>query len=428
MSPQSITDLVRAAAAAANAGRWQEAEGLWRQVHAADPSHVQALFSLGIHAYRRGDFAGALELLRAAAKTAPLDPMIPLSISVVHRDSKDPAAEWSEIIRSLTIDPYFLPGLLSKGEYLERGGSWRAAAAVYRDALKTAPPEPQWPPSLRRRLEHAREAVQRDTHELAAFLRDRVAAQRTAVDPALGSRWDEALSIMAGRSRPYYPECKQLLVPRLPAIPFYGAELFPWIPGLEAQTEAIRAELQDLLAHRSVDFAPYIAYKPGDPVNQWKELNHSKAWSSFHLWAHGAPVQANLERCPRTAEALKLIDQAKIAGLCPNAMFSVLAPHTAIPPHTGETNARLVAHLPLIVPPKCSFRAGYDWRKWQEGKVLVFDDTLEHEARNDSEELRVVLIFDVWNPLLSLAEREMVQALAGAAREYRGKDQDRWPG
>lgn len=414
-----LTALIDTAAAAAAAGRWQEAERLWTQVRAQDPNHVQALFSLGVHAYQRGDFPAALELLGAARAVAPGDPMIPLTMGVVHRNANDSNQEWNAIIAALTIDPYFLPGLLGKAEFLERNRKSRAAAAIFRDAIKVAPPEPQWPPALRRRLAHARSMVARDTDELAAYLSHQVAAERAVVDAALGTRWDEAVSIMAGKTRPYHSECNQLYVPRLPALTFYDPALFPWIRALEAQTAAIRAELEDLIAHQSGDFVPYINYKPGDPVNQWRELNHSKAWSSFHLWAHGEPVHGNLARCPRTAEALAAIDTVKIAGLCPNAMFSALAPHTHIPPHNGETNARLVAHLPLVVPGKCSFRVGHDWCGWEQGKVLVFDDSIEHEARNDSEEMRVVLIFDVWNPLLSSAEREMVSALASAMHEYR---------
>jgi aspartyl/asparaginyl beta-hydroxylase (cupin superfamily) len=109
---------------------------------------------------------------------------------------------------------------------------------------------------------------------------------------------------------------------------------------------------------------------------------------------------------------------AAIDGLCPNAMFSALAPRTRIPPHHGETNARIVVHLPLIVPPGCRYRVGFDECGWETGRILAFDDTLEHEARNDGDELRVVLIFDVWNPLLSLAERELVTAMTTAARLY----------
>lgn len=100
-------------------------------------------------------------------------------------------------------------------------------------------------------------------------------------------------------------------------------------------------------------------------------------------------------------------------------MFSVLAPQTVIPPHHGETNARLVAHLPLIVPEGCSFRVGYDWRRWEVGKVLVFDDSIEHEARNESSRARVVLIFDIWNPLLTQEERGMVNAMETAIARYR---------
>lgn len=414
-----LTALVNAAGAAAAAGRWQEAERLWTQVRGLDPNHVQALFSLGVHAFQRGDSVGALELLHIARTQAPGDPMIPLTIGRIHRDTNRADQEWGAISASLAIDPYFLPALLSKGEFLERQRKSRAAAAVFRDVLTVAPQESQWPPALRRRLEGARDAVRRDTEELMAYLDHEVAAERATVDAAVGGRWDEAISILAGRTRPYHSECNRLYVPRLPAQTFYDRSLFPWIPELEAQTAAIKAELEELVARQFDDFKPYVAYKPGTPVNQWTELNHSRAWSSYHLWAHGEPVQENIARCPRTAEALKAIDAVKMAGLCPNAMFSALAPRTHIPPHNGETNARLVAHLPLVVPGQCSFRVGHDWREWEEGKVLVFDDSIEHEARNDSDELRVVLIFDVWNPLLSSAEREMVTALAAAIREYR---------
>lgn len=411
--------LANAAGAAAAAGHWQEAERLWAQVRALEPDNVQALFSLGVHAFRRGDAASALELLQAARARAPRDPMIPLTIGRIHRDADHPDQEWNAIIDALTIDPYFLPGLLAKAEFHERQRRSRAAAGAFRDALKVAPPEPQWPPALRRRLEHAHDVVRRDAEELVEFLHHRISAERATVDAVLAGRWDEAVSILAGKTKPYHSECNQLHVPRLPAITFYDDALFPWMRELESRTDAIKRELQDMLARRGDEFVPYIQYKPGDPVNQWEKLNHSRNWSGFHLHEHGEPVQEHLVQCPRTAEALALVEAVEIPGLCPNAMFSALAPHAHIPPHTGETNARLVAHLPLVVPDGCSYRVGYDWKKWQEGKCWVFDDTLEHEARNDSDQLRVILMFDVWNPLLSLTERDMVAALASAMRDYR---------
>ncbi|MBD9367249.1 aspartyl/asparaginyl beta-hydroxylase domain-containing protein [Xanthomonas sp. XNM01] len=414
-----VETLVSAAAAAVAGGRWSEAEHLWGQVRAREPDNTQALYSLGVHAYRRGDHAAALELLHAARRGAPSDPMLLLTIGVVHRDRGEDALEWEAIMAALAADPYFLPALLAKAECLERVRGSAVAASVFRDALRVAPAEPHWPPALRRRLAHASDVVRRDTDDLFDYLHGRLANERTGVEAALDGRWAEAVSILSGRSRPYRSECNQLHIPRLPALTFYDPALFPWIPSLEARTTDIRAELACLVAERFDAFVPYIAYRPGDPVNQWTALNHSRNWSSFHLWAHGEPVQDNLARCPATAEALAGLDAVRIAGLCPNAMFSALAPRTHIPPHTGETNARLVAHLPLVVPNGCTLRVGNDRRSWQEGRVMVFDDTIEHEARNDSDALRVVLIFDVWNPLLSLEERAMVETLASAMREYR---------
>jgi aspartyl/asparaginyl beta-hydroxylase (cupin superfamily) len=89
-------------------------------------------------------------------------------------------------------------------------------------------------------------------------------------------------------------------------------------------------------------------------------------------------------------------------------MFSCLDPHTRTPAQTGDTNTHLAVHLPLIVPDGCSFRVGNDARAWEYGKAWVFDDSIEHEARNDSDQARVVLIFDVWNPFLTDGERELV--------------------
>ncbi|MDO5505609.1 MAG: aspartyl/asparaginyl beta-hydroxylase domain-containing protein [Pseudoxanthomonas suwonensis] len=416
---EQVSVLVERAGAAAAAGRWQEAERLWGQVRLREPDNVQALFSLGVHAFQRGDAREALELLQLARTRSPREPMLALTVSRVLRELGQVDMEWSAIVEALQIDPYFLPGLLGKAEFHERQGRPRAAADVFRNALKVAAGESQWPQALRGRLVHARDVVQRDTEELSGYLAHRLAATRSTVDAVTADRWDEAASILAGKSRPYHSHCNQLHVPRLPAITFYDDALFPWMEELESRTEVIKGELQSMLASRGDEFVPYIQYRPDDPVNQWDKLNHSRNWSGFHLYSHGRPVEEHLSQCPQTAEALALADTADIPGLCPNAMFSALSPGAHIPPHTGETNARLVAHLPLVVPEKCSYRVGYDWRQWREGKCWVFDDTIEHEARNDSDRLRVILMFDVWNPLLNAAERQMAAELASAMGDWR---------
>jgi aspartyl/asparaginyl beta-hydroxylase (cupin superfamily) len=61
---------------------------------------------------------------------------------------------------------------------------------------------------------------------------------------------------------------------------------------------------------------------------------------------------------------------------------------------------------------------GNETREWRIGEAWAFDDTIEHEAWNDASETRVIMIFDIWNPLLSAAERRMVSALLGAHRDW----------
>lgn len=413
-SPQEIAALASQAGQAASQGRWADAEALWRRVRGLDPRHPHALYSLAMHAYQRADLRDALELIGEARASAPRDPLLALTHAVFLRDSGDTAGEWTVIHEALAIDAYYLPGLLAKAAWLERAGQPKAAAATYRNALRIAPPESHWPAQLRDQLGHARRVADAYGEAFAAHLAAAIATRPGAAE----SRWREAVSIMSGRTRPYNVDCNQLHVPRLPAIPFFDRAQFPWAEALEARTDAIREELAGALAAEEAEFSPYIQYRPGEPVNQWGALNHSRRWKTYALWQGGHAVDTHLARCPQTAAALAQVEMADIDGLCPNAMFSALAPHTEIPPHHGETNARLVVHLPLIVPDRCLYRVGFEERRWEVGRLLFFDDSIEHTARNDSDELRVVLIFDVWNPLLSAGERDLVREMTRAARAF----------
>jgi aspartate beta-hydroxylase len=416
----TVPQLVQAANDAANAGRFAEAERLWGEVRRLEPQHPKALFSLGFHALQRGDAAAALELLRAAREVAPRDMVLLMTLAAACRQRNDADGEYEAIQATLALDAYFLPGLIAKAGWLARHASRAAGARMYANVLKVAPPPAHWPPNLKSALEHAQREVASFQADYNKYLEDTLGELQAKLPAASANRWLEAASILAGRTQPYQQVCNQLHVPRLPPIPFHDRKNFPWLAAIEEKTEVIRAELLNALAADRDKFSPYITYAPGDPVNQWQELNHSLRWSVLKLWAGGQPEQDNLARCPETAKALAALPLVDIEGLCPNAMFSALAPKSRIPPHNGETNARLVAHLPLIVPEKCRYRVGYEWREWKVGECLIFDDTIEHEAINDSDELRVVLIFDLWNPYLAPEERDMVRAMTKAARVYNG--------
>jgi len=196
--------------------------------------------------------------------------------------------------------------------------------------------------------------------------------------------------------------------PFLPADEYLDREHFPWIEQLEAQTAVIRAELVELLASPDPGLEPYVTMPPGTPTNTWTELNNSRAWSALHLWKEGERIEQACSRAPKTAAIIEALPLAEIPNRAPTVFFSILEAGKHIPPHTGVTNTRTIIHLPLVVPPGCTFRVGGETREWREGEAFAFDDTIEHEAWNRSDQNRAVLILDCWNPHLSDQERAMI--------------------
>ena len=319
---------------------------------------------------------------------------------------------------ALAIQPYDFVALLAKAAMLEKLSGERTAVDVYRNALKIAPPRAQCPPALAAQIDHADGVVKRQAEALRDHMRAAVSALRGEVDAASLDRFDEGLEIYAGVKAPPRQEPILLNYPRLPAIPFYDRSLFPWLETLEAATPVIQKELADLLDGAFDDFAPYIAYPKGAPVNQWGELNHSRKWTSLWLWRDGVKQASVTDRCPETAALLESLPMAHQDGFAPTAVFSALQPHTHIPAHTGSANTRLLCHLPLVLPGPARFRVGNTTRQWEMGQAWVFDDTIEHEAWNDADQMRVILIFDVWNPWLSDGEKALITTMMKAQREF----------
>ena len=412
-----IAELVRLANQAMQTGRLDEATRLWTQVRASMPGHPQALLHLGQHQLYRGDAAAARVLLEQAAAADPANPVVPLNLSAAFRAMGDSFNELAALNRALAIDPYFFPALLAKGMYFERIGRRKEAAKIYKDVLTIAPPHPEeW---AQKPLQHAREIVDQNTAALEAFLDRKLAAVRARFDETPLNRFDECKDILTGAKQVQMQRPTMLHFPRLPAIPFYDRSDFPWLAEVEGATAAIREELLVLLREDAEEFGAYVNHPDDAPLNQWAALNRSPKWSAYFLWSNGARVDEHCVRCPKTAAILDRAPMATVPGAAPAVFFSTLAPRTLIPPHTGVTNTRLIVHIPLIVPEGCWFRVGNEKREWKPGEALIFDDTIEHEAWNGSDQLRAILIFDIWNPYLNEAERALVcELLAGVEAYY----------
>jgi aspartyl/asparaginyl beta-hydroxylase (cupin superfamily) len=401
------------------AGRFDEAHRLLAELVQADPNHPKSLLLQGQRTLQRGDARGALSLFRQAEAADPQDIAVKLQLAMAQKVLGDLHGALRSLDEALAIQPYLVMGLLSKGAILEKLGQPQLAAQSYRYGLQAAPEDhSRLPAGLKGALQRAKAFVEEHDDGLEAYLRAAIEETRQRSSNADLGRFDECLDVLVGKKKVFVQQPDLIHFPRLPAIQFYDRSHFPWLPELEAATDTVRHEMLTVLAEDQEEFKPYIAFDSDKPVNQWAELNHSPAWSSFFLWKDGRKIEEHCARCPRTAELLDRIPMLDMTGYGPTAMFSVLQPKTRIPPHTGSANTRLVCHLPLILPPDCGFRVGNDTREWRMGEAWVFDDTIEHEAWNDSDQVRVILIIDLWNPFLTEAERKLVDAMMVAHGRY----------
>jgi aspartyl/asparaginyl beta-hydroxylase (cupin superfamily) len=368
----------------------------------------------GIAALRRGDAAEACRLLREVTAGGEAGPGPWFLLAQACRQADDEAGEAEALDRVLAAQPRHVGALVMRGDLYFRSGDRRSAGAFYRSAVKTAAAAPRLPPMLEQEVRRAEAAAAGIEAEFASHLQARLQASGAAGLPRVA----EAIGIMQGRARVFLQEPTSFYFPGLPQIAFYGREGFEWLAGLEASTDAIREELAAAMAEET-GFRPYVEADPDRPPALDPMLG-DPSWSAFHLFSKGEPHPENAPRCPRTMAALQAAPLPRIAGRSPMALFSMLRPGATIAPHNGLLNTRLICHLPLVVPPDCALRVGNEVRRWEMGQALIFDDSIEHEAWNRSNQTRVILLFEVWRPEISTDERTALTALFEAIGDYGG--------
>jgi hypothetical protein len=301
--------------------------------------------------------------------------------------------------------------LLAKGDAYRRAGDVRAATSFFQAALREAAKAGSLPRDLLEPLQSAQAQVGQAGADYQAHL------ERAVAGADGGPRFDEAIDILFGRRDIFHQQPSAFYFPGLPQRQFYERAEFGWAASLEAETGAIRAEVCALL-DGGASFAPYVEAEADRPPQDFHGMQDDPSWGAFYLWKDGSLVAENAARCPRTVEALGKVPMSRIGSRTPSVLFSLLQPGAHIPPHHGMLNSRLICHLPLIVPPGCWLRVGNETRNWEEGRLLIFDDSIEHEAMNPTGELRVILLFDIWRPELSEAERHGVSAVFEAIDGY----------
>lgn len=364
--------------------------------------------SQGMNALRQGDFKAAAKAFERAVAADPHSGALLRNLASAHRGAGDDEAELKALERALDIDRRDVVAWMRKAELHQRRDENGDAFEAWNAALALAQPLRPWSGPMAESLERGQAFVAEGVRTVRSVIDDRLAPMAPQLDDAEARRSKAFVDAALGQRRIYANECHGLCYPFLPADEFFDDNHFPWFAELSQATDAIRGEFVDLIKDPGEALRPYVRMESGIGENKWSGLDNSLDWGAIFLWEYGEPNRPVLDRCPETARVLGSLPVSHIPGRAPSAFFSMLKPHRRIPPHTGVTNTRAIIHLPLIVPQGCGFRVGGEVRPWVVGKPFAFDDTIEHEAWNDSDELRSVLIFDVWNPHLTQRERDVI--------------------
>jgi aspartate beta-hydroxylase len=404
------------------AGRIAEAEAAYEAVLAQFPDDAEALNVVALAAIRRRDLARARALLEHAVAAHPTDAQSRYHLGRALDESGELDAAKAAYAAALQAQPGLYLARLHLANVHDRSGAAGPALQEYVAALHDAQRQGRWldpattPQNLQPLVERAVQTIMGAKRGIAERTLEELTQQYGRSELR---RVERALRIHLREELPSGPDPRQqptfFYFPELPPSPYlcHGDDgnrvQFPWIEALEAleaQTPLIRQELRRVLTSSAGHERVFLDAEV-EQLNL-RGTDAAPGWTGYYFYRHGQQRADAIAACPATAAALAALPLAHVPGHGPEVLYSVFMPGTHLLPHRGVTNTRVVGHLPLIVPQGCALRVAGEEHAWTEGRVVIFDDTYEHEAWNRSAEIRVVLIFDLWNPGLSAVERVAV--------------------
>lgn len=340
-----------------------------------------------------------------------------------HPPAPRPQLSEAEAEARLGADHSDFVAMMAKADHRFHAADYRGAAAFYRAAVRVVEQKGATSAGMTRDAQRAQAmSVWFDQLFKVHLLNSLDIAGFTKANRH--PRFQKSLEIMLSeRERPpvfqRFPQMPLVyFYPDLPHVEFSDVSQYDWRDAFEAGFPAMRDEALTLLDGQA-DFRPYIRTNTQRPQGDVHGMLENADWSTYFLWENGGPVDDHIVHCPRTFQAtMDTVPLCHIGPRAPSVMLSLLRPGAHIPPHTGMLNCRYVCHLPLVIPENCGFRVGETTIEWTEGKMIAFDDTVQHEAWNRSDKNRLILIFDIWRPELSEDERQMVTALFAAVDSY----------
>ena len=380
---------------------------------------LEAEAKRGVVALQRGEFGMARDAFAIVTSSDSASPQAWLLFAQACDGCDDRDGALTALDHVLAADQSNPFAYLMKGDIFARKGDDRASVSFYRMGLRRVAELSQLPGDLPERVKRAEAAVAAAERRFEDELQ-RVLAERGINE--IPRRFAEALAIASGKQPLYPQQPTSFYFPGLPQIAWYPREMFDWVAELEAAVPEMRAEIEQVLANEQ-GLEPYVQEWEDRPSRGHSLLNDAR-WSAFHLFKDGKPVEENTRRCPLITQLLEKPPIPRIKGRSPMALISILKPGTHIPPHNGMLNTRLICHIPIVVPAGCRLRVGAEIRSVVEGEAMIFDDSIEHEAWNDGDSARAVLLFEIWRPEITEEERVALTAMFEAVTGYDSPSED----
>ena len=416
---ESLSSLTAEAENMLARGNVEDALAKFQRILDLDNCNVPALNALGMYFISSRNHQRGFAYLELALAVSPENRVTLFNLGLGRLDTKEYPVALSYFNRVIGEKPDHYLARLHAANCAEKMGNMDVALANYYKSIIDAQGKGKWlndattGPNMREMVRHAMRYVE-DGRERMLSRALTTLRQKHGSDEL--ARVDKCIKYYLSNETFVGEDSRQqptfLKFPGLNPTPYIKRELTPWIKQLEDVTEAITGDLYKLVQSKNKRERVFL------DKDAEKAFYSSKSqdiqWEAYYFYRHGEKRDSNLAVCPNVAAALEFLPLPKISGHAPEVMFSVLGPKSYLHAHRGVTNTRVVVHLPLVIPNDCGLKVAGDPHIWKKGVARVFDDTYLHEAWNNSEQTRVNLIADVWNPNLSLIERDAISLIVGA--------------
>ena len=408
MDNQSLEDALKRADALARNGDFTNAISVLKSVLANQPNNVQTLTMLSRVYRANGNVKDAIENLTNIVEQTPDDPWSWYDLGASYESLEDYANAASAYLKAWRLNTKNARFALTAGYALWQDNQKQDALSVWSlgadidPLVRIAQFREEADVATREKSKLADTELRRHFTQLFETSLEKFQSPERLVSAVWPQTHFGDVVYKVENQKPY-----MFYAPDLPPEPVFETSALNWAQSLKMATPDVIAELNQYLT-RTRDYGrPYLSHVSGGEES-WRSLQGSEDWNALHLYKD-AKLESCAEFFPKTLAALEDVPLVEMFKTPMEVFFSVLKPGTHIPPHFGLSNSRLTAHLPLIIPKDCQIRVAEHVHRWEEGELFLFDDSFDHEARNDSEDIRIVLIFETWRPDLTKAEIATLQ-------------------